>query len=326
VQQRRGFSNLFNSLGKDEAIIIVDFKENLKLPISSREVSRNFYCRQQISILTFLLIWNDGTKKVFDHYTFASEVLNHDHLFIRDCLQEMVSKPTFPKFNYTFFFSDNAAVFRCKAYFSLILECQPLSEKLGERWLNFFNQYHGKSYCDSFFGLLSNYLHRFSFKQNIPDIDELLVACKKMESSSDRIKASNYYFFQFHLSDFAHFFLFFFDRYDRTEQTLDIPTLEVTDNKSALSFYKSPSGILGAPFLSREKCFYKLFHSKEKTGEFIFEAKKFHRIKEQFPDLIMGSQTENYLRERSEWIEEFHGGIGFLLLSLITLFHLLSIC
>jgi hypothetical protein len=86
---REKFHNLKENLPLKQALIVGDFKENVKIPMRLRNRNASFYQNQQVSVLTFVVFTNsDGkTRKVV--VTFVSKVLNHDALCLRDCMYKL---------------------------------------------------------------------------------------------------------------------------------------------------------------------------------------------------------------------------------------------
>ena len=57
VHQNKNFTNNIKSLTQDDCIIILDFKENLKIDGGSEETKQMFFNKEQISVLEFALIY-----------------------------------------------------------------------------------------------------------------------------------------------------------------------------------------------------------------------------------------------------------------------------
>lgn len=78
--------------------MILDFKENLRLGGGPRETNQMFYRMEQCSVLGFCLIHKSADGVVHkDYFDFFSSILSHDSLFVKDCLRDLVTDPSFPR-------------------------------------------------------------------------------------------------------------------------------------------------------------------------------------------------------------------------------------
>ena len=73
-KQRKAFFESIEKLENNEAILLMDFKENIKLGESEREVNRIYYSKSQRTILCIIVITNKGRH----YFDFVSEDLCHD--------------------------------------------------------------------------------------------------------------------------------------------------------------------------------------------------------------------------------------------------------
>src|SRR5579871_5225062 len=150
-------AEIFN-LKSQHGILLMDFKENLKLGGSLNELNQDFYNRKNYSVLGICLIYKDNNNKIKKEYKdFFSDVLSHDGLFIKECLHQLLSSTSFPKFEYLSIWTDNARHFHSKEIASCILSEIPQKYILQTKW-NFFGEYHGKNFLDGHFGLLSRWI------------------------------------------------------------------------------------------------------------------------------------------------------------------------
>src|SRR5579871_1017768 len=100
----------------------MDFKKNLKLGSSPNELNQDFYNRKNCSVLGIYLIYKDNNNKIKKEYKyFFSDILSYDSLFIKECLYQLLSSISFPKFKYLSIWIDNARYFYSKEIASYIL-------------------------------------------------------------------------------------------------------------------------------------------------------------------------------------------------------------
>jgi len=157
-KQRKAFFESIEKLENNEAILLMDFKENIKLGGSQREVSRIFYTKSQRTVLCIIVITNKGRH----YFDFVSEDLCHDAEFVEQSIRELIYSPEFAQYNIkqVNFWSDGGKHFRngqlqnfykdlfLKKVFSLVT-------------FNYFIEYHGKNYCDSHFSVISKIIENY---------------------------------------------------------------------------------------------------------------------------------------------------------------------
>jgi len=190
---RAEFNKQKTSLRKGDAVLVMDFKENMGLGKGQQESSRNFYNSPHRSVFTIAVYTKDcsntkdlrninNNKKKEDnpkknykinYFTFISECLDHDSGFVLDCLNTLIESDEWKKLNITRninLWMDNAPQhFRTfellYGYFKLA------TEKLSSNTLhlNYFAEYHGKCVCDSHFSLLSRYYRDYTMSKDYKD-------------------------------------------------------------------------------------------------------------------------------------------------------------
>lgn len=160
-----------------DAIIVMDFKENMKLGRCASETSRHFYDTPQRSVFTIAVYTRRRERGVepkddlkLTYFTFISECLKHDTEFVFDCLKEVMATPRWRHLRIrgeVNFWVDNAPQhFRT---FELLNEFKNFSLKYSCAHLNYFVEYHGKCVCDSHFSLLSRYYSDYSKRKGTGD-------------------------------------------------------------------------------------------------------------------------------------------------------------
>ena len=153
--QRDCFKLQMKNLKYQEGLLIMDFKENLKLGGGPREFPKEFYNKQPCSILGMCLIYCDKNGNIKKKYiNYFSDILSHDGLFIRDCLSDLLTLSPIPKLTSLSIWTDNAKHFHSKEIGYCLLKDIPRRFSLKIQW-NLFGEYHGKTLVDSHFSLLS---------------------------------------------------------------------------------------------------------------------------------------------------------------------------
>ena len=84
IQKACFHAEIFN-LKSQHSILLIDFKENLKLRGSPNELNQDFYNRKNYSVLGIYLIYKDNNNKIKKEYKyFFSDILSYDSLFIKN--------------------------------------------------------------------------------------------------------------------------------------------------------------------------------------------------------------------------------------------------
>jgi hypothetical protein len=201
-EQRRAYNEATTPKDPQSAVITIDFKQNLVLPMLQETPSRYFYQNEQISVLGIVVNFFDGTAVRENLVVYLSESLNHDFFYVQTCLTDVLQMPFLKDVKTLYLFSDNAQVFRSAAYFNFVLkECGSIG---GTRtiYLNYFNQHHGKSACDRYFGLLSKHLLTTSLSSDITSFAELFRTVREWQPLEPASQTHEY------LADMLRFILF----------------------------------------------------------------------------------------------------------------------
>ena len=187
-KQRGSFEEQIKKLKIGEAVILFDFKENIKLGGGPREVSKIFYEKSQRTILGTCLIFKQKNKKnevetKFNYIDFVSEDLTHDAFFVKRCLEKLFSMPIFQnnRFKNLHLWCDGGKHFKNK---DLIFFCLIQSRNCNSIELNFFIPYHGKSLCDSHFSVVSRI--QKSYEKSVDSIESTQKFIEVMNNSFSR--------------------------------------------------------------------------------------------------------------------------------------------
>lgn len=150
--QRSELKNHIRDLKENEAIIILDFKQNIKLGGSPEEVSRDFYHPTSINYLSFFVKSKDSGF----FFDFTSMELSKDAYFVIECFRLLFENENFKslKIKTLIVWSDVGKHFRngMVAYFlAHLAETHNMTASY-----NFFVESHGKNVCDVHFSQVYN--------------------------------------------------------------------------------------------------------------------------------------------------------------------------
>jgi hypothetical protein len=172
-------------LASDQGILLLDFKENLKLGGGPVETNRTFYTRTQCSVLGMALITRGlGGKLRYKYYDFFSNILSHDSLFATDCLRQLLQSGEFPTLRSLSVWTDCGPHFRSQEFAHTLLVEIPGNFGMEVAW-NFFGEYHGKNVVDSHFGLLSRWLSEAERSTQIGSIADCIRCIERSVESSN---------------------------------------------------------------------------------------------------------------------------------------------
>lgn len=157
------FNNQKESLQKGEALIVMDFKENVSLGKAQKETSRNFYDTPHRSVFCIAVIHKSEENETrISYFDYISNCLTHDTEYVTDCLQKLFDSEEWKAFDITksirFWMDNGPQHFRTYEWLN---DFHNFSERFNKEKIsmecNFFIEYHGKSICDAHFSLLSRY-------------------------------------------------------------------------------------------------------------------------------------------------------------------------
>ena len=69
-------------------MVIVDFKENIRLGGGPVECGKDYFTRQQCSVLGMAVVYQDQVSKqpCVEYIDYFSDILSHDALFVTGCI------------------------------------------------------------------------------------------------------------------------------------------------------------------------------------------------------------------------------------------------
>jgi len=145
--QRNALKTNLDSLEDGQAVVIFDFKQNIKLGGSPNEVSHDYYSPSNINYLSFFV----KTKSDGIFFDFSSEVLAKDAYFVIGCFKKMLRQDAFKALNIKeiFAWSDVGRHFRNGMMVSFFARLEKTHKIKVVH--NFFVESHGKFICDVHF-------------------------------------------------------------------------------------------------------------------------------------------------------------------------------
>ena len=182
--QREAFNkevdDLKQNLAGDKAVVILDFKQNVTLNGGPVELSYQFFEKTQQTVLGFVVLTHGDNGSVKKTYVnFVSSVLNHDALFVSDCMKKLVALPEFSSVKTVSFWTDTGPHFRCGEFAHCVFDTLFSITSLTKVSWNLFLEKHGKNMCDSHFSSLSKWLESAELESHIETTDDLISAWKR---------------------------------------------------------------------------------------------------------------------------------------------------
>ena len=172
--QREQKARDLSSLTPNQRLVIMDYKENIKTPISKNQEGKTFYTRTQTTCLTFLVHKRETDSSLSKTViTFFSSHLSHTGLFTLHCLYQALKESVFTGAEEIILWSDGGPHFRCREVVGNLLSSY-MRDTLHFRFtVNYFAPSHGKSEVDAVFGLFANVLKEYTPIDEIHVADEL---------------------------------------------------------------------------------------------------------------------------------------------------------
>ena len=170
------------NLKTNQAVIVLNFKQNIKLGGSPEEKFRKFYQTTSINYLSIFV----KTKQIGFFFDFTSLELVKDVYFIIECFDILFRHDKFKELGISeiIIWSDTGKHFRnymISSYFTNLYDTHKLKTKY-----NYFVEIHGKNICDVHFSMVSNIVERYEKgKGKIKDIVELN---KILETDLEKLK------------------------------------------------------------------------------------------------------------------------------------------
>ena len=159
------FKHRLKYLRASEALIVMDFKQNISLGKGPVQDSHVFFKAPQRTVFGAVAYFRANQKIYKVIFTAVSPILTHDSLAVKLALQKILGHGVFRHFGVknVHFWMDNAG-----GHFRTF-ETLATLDSLGKKnslsvTANYFAEYHGKSECDRHFGWISRiYADRTSY-------------------------------------------------------------------------------------------------------------------------------------------------------------------
>jgi hypothetical protein len=153
-QSRKSIEFKETNLREGEGIMIFDYKEcwNTRSFIND-ETSWDHWHPNGISHIAYVLIWKEKGEKHKRIYNYLSECRKHDTKFTTQTMKMATKEQEMKSVSKLYLFCDVGPHFYNKYILYQIFSTSLFSEK--KISLTFFAEHHGKSLCDSAFGVLS---------------------------------------------------------------------------------------------------------------------------------------------------------------------------
>ena len=172
--QRRRMGDHISSLQPTQRLVLMDYKENYKLPITKNQEGRAWYNKTQVTCLSFL-VYQKSLSGVINKtvLTYLSPCLSHTGSFTLQCLERALKDEVFKDCTEVILWSDGGPHFRCKEVVGRVLSDR-FSTHYGMRFgINYFAPSHGKSEIDSVFGLFSRIVKDYMPVSTLQDANDL---------------------------------------------------------------------------------------------------------------------------------------------------------
>lgn len=184
--QRSSYASAKESLKAGQVIMVIDFKENLKLGSAPVEVGQDFYEKTSVSCLGCAVHVgkNDGAC-VTHYYDILSYCLSHDGLYVQKAVDLVIPRVRELAGGSESAISDLSIWLDCGPHFRNYEVLHDFMITLPQTWsiptvrLNFFAEHHGKSIVDGHFGHVSRAVKQKSMQQRLVNIDDLVAAIKE---------------------------------------------------------------------------------------------------------------------------------------------------
>ena len=93
--QREVFNYQKNNLEEGSCIIVLDFKQNIKLRGSKVETSRDFYRKTEVTVLGFCIYYKTNGETYKHHVNYISKNLSHDSFFTKKAIYNLLQNEFF---------------------------------------------------------------------------------------------------------------------------------------------------------------------------------------------------------------------------------------
>ena len=176
-------------------MLVLDFKENLRIGGGPNETKKIYLNKKQISVFGISIITKKNSFLVKNYHTFFSNQLKHDSKFSGTCFSEFFKQQNLQNFENITIWTDGGCHLRS---YELLNTFHQLSENIKGIFIyNFFGEYHGKNIDDVNFGKLSQNFEEIESLTKIQIINHLKFFYKQKENeriNNNLDNANNIYF------------------------------------------------------------------------------------------------------------------------------------
>jgi len=163
--------------GGNDAVLVMDFKENMSIGVGPREIGQSWFSKEKRSVLGFVLFQKDHegilTKRFF---CFISECLAHDAIYVKSALNSLFALDIWEKLciQQLSIWCDNAPHFKNRLLLRHFLDLCTVQKTYFKINMCFFEAYHGKSEVDGRFGQITTWYNNWIKTNFINSTDDLL--------------------------------------------------------------------------------------------------------------------------------------------------------
>jgi hypothetical protein len=196
TKTKEEFEKHIQQLNNDNAILMIDFKENITIGCGPRELGQSWYSRERRSVFGIALLRRnpDGNLSKW-HFNVISECLAHDAIFVKLALIALFETEVWKqqKISHLSIWCDNAPHFKNKVLLHFLSDLCFDRKMFQTVNLCFFEAYHGKSYVDGMFGIMSRWVSEWKKTQFINSTDDLL-SCFRFNNQFLPTPHQNFFF------------------------------------------------------------------------------------------------------------------------------------
>ena len=171
-----------------EAIIVMDFKENLRIGVGPVEIGKQFFQKTQVTVLGYVLFVGQPDGTVLKHHVdVLSYDLSHDSYFTGKALSHALDemrKLTRVPVKLISFWADCGPHFRSKELLAVLLKDIP-SRYDCQVLINFFAEGHGKNPCDSHFSHIGTAVKQQMLRKDVKTLENVKTAIQNYFRNSN---------------------------------------------------------------------------------------------------------------------------------------------
>jgi hypothetical protein len=192
--QNKSIEDLKKNLKVGEGILIGDFKQNVQLKESQRQIGRDFYGKPQRSVFDWVLLYRKDekdTELTVCPFDYISTCLAHNGSFVKASLEKLFQHTSFTDLNLhsLYFWMDGGKHFKNYEIANAMYELFQKQDWQKFEW-NFFVENHGKNDCDVRFSTLSKFLSDYTNipGQDVNDEHDLIKAIQHQQNLSNQYR------------------------------------------------------------------------------------------------------------------------------------------